>query len=249
LLRTLTLLVLGASLAPPALGAPGPAEMTDPDGRSVYSYEGDLLVAERRFDLTGAAVGATTYSYDAAGQLLRERSDEPGAPAYLLSYSWDDAGNLTELRVDEDGDGTTDSLTRYTWDASGHLLTEDAPATAAWPASRVSYAYDDAGRVRTRGWDDGADGLIDEIVTYTYDGSSERVVTEIARAADGHLIGRTDIAWDAAGHAVREATDEDGDGAVDLVLMYTYDAAGELSRVEERRGEVQLVTEYRTATP
>ncbi|WP_167285124.1 putative Ig domain-containing protein [Marilutibacter alkalisoli] len=218
-------------------------------------YDGNGRVSEVRAEDGTATGDALVFGYDGSGRLSTVSTRESGVVRGQVSYGYDSVGRLASVITDltpEDRPGDRDS-----WDASvaanndGYLFRTDytyADATSLRitqvrqsDGTLISYTYDSEGRIATltRGDSnaDDSDG-VGQTLSFTYDPGNHR-----ANVIDSS--GRT---W---------TYDSDGDGRlvnIDLPAgagglraktSYTYDADGNVTRVETTRGSTTLArTDY-----
>jgi hypothetical protein len=119
----------------------------DPDGHEYGSYReyddhGWIALHEDDYDLDGVPEQRETWVSDVWGNVLEYARDvgADGAVDHAIHGQYDADGNPVRVEEDRLGDGS---------DVSTYTSTD--------------------GRVRTREWDAGADGTIEQIDTYTYD--------------------------------------------------------------------------------
>ncbi len=220
----------------------------DPLGRrTAFVYD----AANRLLTVTDPLNQSTTYAYDAKGQivsttyangdLLTYTYDAAGREAAVnypdstaIARSFDAAGRLTHVIAP-----VTDM--RLGYDAVGRLATVDDRRMQ----KTIRYAYDGTGN-RTQLI--GPDGLT---TRYTYDALDR--LTQVVQGgqrigltydANSRLIGQQmgdgvqmQIAYDSAGRTV-EMGYQGADGTVLDQLAYTYDAAGNRTRIDYANGDV-----------
>jgi RHS repeat-associated protein len=147
-----------------------------------------------------------TFSYDAANQLT-EKTLPTGE---VVTFGYDLLGNLT-LAQD------ADSQLSFQYDARGRLSRAETTATAAQPASTMSYLYDRNGNRTQWSGTVGSSGLG---LTYTYDALNR--LTQASSGFSGFGQPPT-FTYDALS---RRTSITLPDGAV---ATYTYDAASQLT--------------------
>lgn len=169
-----------------------------------YSYDQNGLLISR---LTTNLVRTERidYIYDQNGNLLSKSTDADNDGAYdvIVTYTYDPDGNNLTHSIDYQADGSIDYIETYTYDSVGRVLTyiEDEDRIGNYEEEEY-YVYDTAGRglsytlirdgvivyivvltydadgnILTRTIDDGGDGSIDEIYTYTYSYSGDNCVS------------------------------------------------------------------------
>jgi YD repeat-containing protein len=172
-----------------------------------YEYDADGNLARDVRDGFNSDRGRHIVSrqYDAKGYVTRYEGrlelygDSPIPEETTISkFEYDDYGNIVREITDEGGDGTPDYIATYEYDAHGNKTRHEV--------------------------DEDGDGIPDTIVAYEYD-------------ADGNLTRReekddegifTIVSWqyDANGNATRQARDQYGDGTLDEIVTYEYEATG-----------------------
>lgn len=208
-------------------------------GTSSWSYGSDGLVAQA----VNGRGQARTFSYDAAGRLAGYSDPEGSA-----SFSYDEDGNLVSA---SDGTGTLlreyDALGRVVsaTDASGNTTgysynSRGCLTSITYPDGRaVSYTYDYLCRmIAVRDWAGRTtrysyDGAGNPVRTSRPDGSSlanryddaNRLVESVDTAADGTVVERVRLSYDAAGHVTHESS-----LAGEVSMAYSYDTLGRLVR-------------------
>jgi len=224
------------------------------------------LVTETFTDGEAPETAVTDFTYDPQGRIVRETITRPEGETYSIHYTYDAQGLLVEERVESEGAPSVqqffyqgDRLIRdvyegdgvkaetvYTYDKNG-FLTEDTSTrydavtggyqkTESWT---TCYAYDSAGRLTNRKSDDylgdGTHTFADEYQwTFFQDGKLNRQLYAWENQSDGGTVdSRTcTIDYDNAGR-ISSVT------SGDVVHTYTYDAAGNNTKVSVRGGDVQ----------
>ncbi|MFE9341388.1 RHS repeat-associated core domain-containing protein, partial [Streptomyces sp. NPDC007063] len=211
---------------------PGPWDMpvsrTDADG-ATYTFTYDTTLRLTR--VTNPQGLHWEYEYDPAGRLTSE-TDFNGA---RLAYALDPAGQLTARtnavgqtlrytrdalgRVTEQHDEDADTVTTYTYNATGDLV------RASSPGAEVVIERDPLGRVLT-------ETTNDRTLSYTYN----PLGLPVQRTTSSGLT--STWTYDADGRAVELATDHG-------TLTFTYDAAGR--ETERRTGDISLIQQWDAA--
>ncbi len=177
------------------------------------------LPGTQRLDTLTTQLGSKTrYSYDAAGNVTGITYQDSSGASYTYgakgllasstdangattSYTYDAAGHLTK-RAFADGTAFT-----YTYDSRGNLLTATAPSSGT-----TSYTYNAANRLLS------VTDSANRVESYTYN-------------TGGQLASRTEP----DGSAIQYRYAANGqlaqlqDGAGNLMVLYSYDAAGQLT--------------------
>ncbi|CAN5487985.1 hypothetical protein BH11PLA2_BH11PLA2_46570 [soil metagenome] len=193
---------------------------TDAAGNKTrYTYDSRGDVTSR----TDALGNTTNYSYDAESNLVG--IDYPQGPDQ--SFTYDGLGNAIGS-VNRRGQAIA-----YTYDSAGRLTQKTSPA------GNVSYSYDAAGRLITS-----TDGS--GITTYEY--NSTDTLTKVSYPNGKfiqytrNIIGDRTRSVDSDGFTVNYIYDDLGrlgrvnDGANALIVLYTRDAAGRVTREDHGNG-------------
>lgn len=133
------------------------------DERQTFDAAGRVLTDEGYHD--GMLDVSTAYEYDDDGNVVVERATNGEATLLSLKqYTYDASARLTELTVDSDGDGIDDVVTRWSYDADGHVLTVEERRGADPEAPFVvteDNSYDAEGRLIETTFDSDANGTPD----------------------------------------------------------------------------------------
>ena len=204
----------------------------DADGR-LTRYQGECEGGACSFDRYSFDNRIVNYEYDDAGNLARELVDRDGdgRPNRVTVYEYDAAGNVTRQQEDSDGDGSADRVESYEYDVAGNIKQELDYENGDRRPTQVSYEYGDNNRL-TRREDIGADGKLNSIDTLEYDARGN-LLREASKSGDGHVYGISVHTYDTMGNRTRTEEDGDGDGVVDTIRSWEYDAEGKLLRERE----------------
>ncbi|MGA1813816.1 beta-1,3-glucanase family protein [Frondihabitans sp. 4ASC-45] len=217
-------------------------------GNHVWSYAYDA--AGRQKSITSPNGLVTQYGYDAAGN--QTSVSQPGQGTVATTYSA--AGKVTSVTdatkgtstytYDASGqmDSATDAAggkTKYGYDAAGRMTSQVDPL-----GNKTTYAYDPSGQLTAK-----TDPL-GRKTAFTYDASGNVLTstdpdnkqTSYGYDRTGQLISRTDpsgkkVSWtyDNRGHRTG-MTDSTG------TTKYTYDAAGQLTKLDNPNGSTFAFT-------
>lgn len=137
-------------------------------------YKGE---APELYDSSLTCFDTTTYIYDNKGRVTKEENSDGSS----VSYEYDASGNVTkETNVTVENDKTKTTVTTYTYDDMGNLLTTQSEGDSA------TYVYDKAGRTlrvtqngeTTRTLYDNEGRVIQEIAPEDYDSSKDGLPSE-----------------------------------------------------------------------
>ena len=139
----------------------------------------------------------------------------------LFTYGAD--GELAKLEIDQGGDGSVDGVTTYVREPEG----DGVKQTSTSSTGRVEVLLINADGVpyESRVDADG-DGVLEEIVTATYDESGHKVLSVTDTGADGRIDERRIYENDAHGNVLKKEVDRGDDGTFEEVTEWTYDDQG-----------------------
>jgi len=244
--------IAGLPLLALLIGAVAPAAAAPPeDGPQPCRIERDAR-GEENMALDGRFETVTSVDLDAQGRVEREVTTSAFAGQVQIrrrSYTRDERGRVTREQhqfVVFEGDTSAGvpreavrrvedfdicSVTTFTYDAAGHVLTEDlddgCTGTDDW---RTRFTYDDHGRVT----------LLQDLIRistgkvgfqrrYTYGADGTLELEEVGNAGDGTWPLQIRHEHDAAGRVIRKTRDWADSEMVDEVEEFTYDADGRLT--------------------
>lgn len=217
---------------------------TDDNGiRTEFEFDAIGNVIAKTFDAGGSAERRVEYEYDFNDKLISET--DPMGNRKL--YSYDDAGNRVS---EQDGEG---NVRYFYYDAFNQLI-----ATVDGELNMSTIAYDSAGNViETRVYANAlasqpdvntlpvlATSSLDQVVTQVFDGNNKRISETFGDGSQTvyqynstqQLIQQNKVASTDAEQLART-----GDTS-DIVLAWTYDAAGRLSSFTSADGSVETYT-------
>ena len=218
-----------------------------------YTYDSkgnNLVLATLKKDYKGEApelydskltcFDTTTYTYDSKGRVISEVYSKGGS----VAYEYDSRGNVTkETNVTVENDKTKTTVTTYTYDDMGNLLTTQSEGDSA------TYVYDKAGRTlrvtqngeTTRTIYDNQGRTIQEIAPEDYDNKKDGLpnANTYSDANVGHRyfynettgnldreINRLDVVTDYEYYETGEKKKESFD-----IYEYNYNIKGNLTKV------------------
>ena len=218
-----------------------------------YTYDAkgnNLIIATLKKDYQGEAPAlydssltcfdTTTYTYDSKGRVISEVYSSGGS----VAYEYDSRGNVTkETNVTVENDKTKTTVTTYTYDDMGNLLTTQSEGDSA------TYVYDKASRTLlanengecTRTIYDNQGRTIQEIAPEDYDSTKDGLPSEntysdanvghryVYNETTGNLdreINRLNVVTDYEYYETGEKKKETFD-----IYEYNYNIKGNLTKV------------------
>ena len=204
-----------------------------------YTYDSkgnNLVLATLKKDYKGEApelydskltcFDTTTYTYDSKGRVISEVYSKGGS----VAYEYDSRGNVTkETNVTVENDKTKTTVTTYTYDDMGNLLTTQSEGDSA------TYVYDKAGRTlrvtqngeTTRTIYDNQGRTIQEIAPEDYDNKKDGLPNENTYSDTN--VGHRYVYNETTGNLDREIN------RLDVVTDYEYYETGEKKKESFRR--------------
>jgi RHS repeat-associated protein len=118
--------------ASPAVAGRGiVADLTDALGTTTHrTYDGDANLLTEAVPTDDDGTANTSFEYDARGNLTRETREVTDGTV-VVTVSTYNATNDLLTRTDADNDDTVRTVTRYEYDAAGHLLSENRNCTSS----------------------------------------------------------------------------------------------------------------------
>ncbi|NRB39666.1 MAG: hypothetical protein HRU20_14545 [Pseudomonadales bacterium] len=147
------------------------------DSITSYHYDGNghLLTEETDTDNNGSIdkIDRMAYTFDANNNVLIQTTDngDDSVLDEIIHYAYDSKGNVLKESMDNDADNDFDWIISYSYDANGNVLTKSFD----WGGDNVTdsvdtYTYVD-GRLASMSEDQNADGTVEVIYTYSYQGN------------------------------------------------------------------------------
>lgn len=193
-----------------------------------YNAKGQVSVETKAFynpDGSLSREGRWEYTYDERGTLILREYDRESDGVIDETYSaepqYNAGGKLITLAETEDGQTKT---TTYSYGITGDLEESQTvyDALPSVPYVVTEYA---GGRPVKREVDQGLDGTLDEVTTWEYDAKGNNLKKSTWRADSGETSTET-FTYDGKGNRLTRDLDHEGDGVVDTLQTYEYDALG-----------------------
>jgi len=139
------------------------------------------------------------------------------------------------FEVDRDGDGGLDARYTYTYDEHGlESASEWDSDCDGRPNSRIQSTYDESHNLIGEELM-GADGVVQQRWTHTYDAAGNRITSELGRYVEVPERANTtrfQFFYDEAGNRIRVTRDNLADGSIDLDCEYRPPCASEVHRAD-----------------
>ncbi len=206
----------------------------EPETRyEVYDHDEacQLAAFEEDDDRDGVLDFIGTYDWE-DGLLTGESVNLPGFTQWSVAYGYDSQGQRVLEERDDLDDGSLDAITAYLWDADNQIR-QDSDSNADGLVDLVRFwSYDGDGHVVAQLTDWNNDGAVDETVTWTWDGDRPlRAETDLG--ADGTVERLEAWVYDAQGNEVEYRYDVGNDGQPERRLLWVWDSAGQLIELTE----------------
>lgn len=225
-----------------------------------HNLDGDIVLLEMSDD-TATVMATAQYHYDADGNLERTEFYDGGTLDMIMEFFYNPSGQVLTVEGDENGDGTIDfcvdnsyngdgrlelqeqdlacdgtvEFTKaYGWDGDGNLLWKEESFGGVTNA--VSYTYDAAGNLSTILYDDGDDGIVEDVDTLVWNPGAAGTENYMNRMvySMGYFHPELFLApYRMVRHLDSVEHDEGDDGTVDKINMFHYDTGGRISLIEE----------------
>jgi len=222
----------------------------DGDGLADYIYTyvfddaGDPVRDEVDYDGDGVIDSSTDRTFDAEGRVLTALRDGTGDGVYNTGdyYTYDEAGREVLWEYDSGMDGTIDESVATTYDARGNVIEEvtrwgDVTTysydsndclllvldTSGVYTTRNTYTCNDQGQWIWGELDEGDDGEIEYVSTWTYDASGREIAYTSDWDADGLEVYRRTLEYGDGDAWTRTEIDHESDGVIDDFHERSFD--------------------------
>ena len=247
-------------------------ETGKPDFTIRYTYNAESQLARLRYEEDGETVGSYAFEYDSLGRLIRSTAmDENGSVTQRTEHLYDAFNRLSgqswtlgaqtyseryAYSDGEKGDGSLTSMTAATGDSLsfGYDTLKRLNRVTAKSGSSIimntAYAYRDvswnrgSAQVEFRNVRLGSDsGMLLEGKKYVYDDIGN--LKEI-RESTGDFSKLVEYAYDSQNQLTSEAYYKSGEAKAYLTYYYTYDTAGNLLTVSQKKGNTTTLLQTYT---
>ena len=247
-------------------------ETGKPDFTIRYTYNAESQLARLRYEEDGETVGSYAFEYDSLGRLIRSTAmDENGSVTQRTEHLYDAFNRLSgqswtlgaqtyseryAYSDGEKGDGSLTSMTAATGDSLsfGYDTLKRLNRVTVKSGSSIilntAYAYRDvswnrgSAQVEFRNVRLGSDsGMLLEGKKYVYDDVGN--LKEI-RESTGDFNKLVEYAYDSQNQLTSEAYYKSGEAKAYLTYYYTYDTAGNLLTVSQKKGNTTTLLQTYT---
>ena len=247
-------------------------ETGKPDFTIHYTYNAESQLARLRYEEDGETVGSYAFEYDSLGRLIRSTAmDENGSVTQRTEHLYDAFNRLSgqswtlgaqtyseryAYSDGEKGDGSLTSMTAATGDSLsfGYDALKRLNRVTVKNGSSVilntAYAYRDvswnrgSAQVEFRNVRLGSDsGMLLEGKKYVYDDVGN--LKEI-RESTGDFSKLVEYAYDSQNQLTSEAYYKSGEAEAYITYNYTYDTAGNLLTVSQKKGNTTTLLQTYT---
>ena len=247
-------------------------ETGKPDFTIRYTYNAESQLARLRYEEDGETVGSYAFEYDSLGRLIRSTAmDENGSVTQRTEHLYDAFNRLSgqswtlgsqtyseryAYSDGEKGDGSLTSMTAATGDSLsfGYDTLKRLNRVTVKNGSSVilntAYAYRDvswnrgSAQVEFRNVRLGSDsGMLLEGKKYSYDKAGNLVMISESTGDFNKLIEYT---YDSQNQLTSEAYYKSGEAEAYITYNYTYDTAGNLLTVSQKKGNTTTLLQTYT---
>ena len=247
-------------------------ETGKPDFTIRYTYNAESQLARLRYEEDGETVGSYAFEYDSLGRLIRSTAmDENGSVTQRTEHLYDAFNRLSgqswtlgsqtyseryAYSDGEKGDGSLTSMTAATGDSLSFgydalkRLNRVTVKNGSSVIMNTAYAYRDvswnrgSAQVEFRNVRLGSDsGMLLEGKKYVYDDVGN--LKEI-RESTGKYNKLVEYTYDSQNQLTSEAYYKSGEAEAYLTYYYTYDTAGNLLTVSQKKGNTTTLLQTYT---
>ena len=247
-------------------------ETGKPDLTIRYTYNAESQLARLRYEEDGETVGSYAFEYDSLGRLIRSTAmDENGSVTQRTEHLYDAFNRLSgqswtlgaqtyseryAYSDGEKGDGSLTSMTAATGDSLsfGYDALKRLNRVTVKNGSSVilntAYAYRDvswnrgSAQVEFRNVRLGSDsGMLLEGKKYSYDKAGNLVMISESTGDFNKLVEYT---YDSQNQLTSEAYYKSGEAEAYITYNYTYDTAGNLLTVSQKKGNTTTLLQTYT---
>ena len=247
-------------------------ETGKPDFTIRYTYNAESQLARLRYEEDGETVGSYAFEYDSLGRLIRSTAmDENGSVTQRTEHLYDAFNRLSgqswtlgaqtyseryAYSDGEKGDGSLTSMTAATGDTLNfsydHLkrLNRVTVKNGSSVILNTAYAYRDvswnrgSAQVEFRNVRLGSDsGMLLEGKKYSYDKAGNLVMISESTGDFNKLVEYT---YDSQNQLTSEAYYKSGEAEAYITYNYTYDTAGNLLTVSQKKGNTTTLLQTYT---
>ena len=247
-------------------------ETGKPDFTIRYTYNAESQLARLRYEEDGETVGSYAFEYDSLGRLIRSTAmDENGSVTQRTEHLYDAFNRLSgqswtlgaqtyseryAYSDGEKGDGSLTTMTAATGDSLsfGYDALKRLNRVTAKSGSSIimntAYAYRDvswnrgSAQVEFRNVRLGSDsGMLLEGKKYSYDKAGNLVMISESTGDFNKLV---EYAYDDQNQLTSEAYYKSGEAEAYITYNYTYDTAGNLLTVSQKKGNTTTLLQTYT---
>jgi YD repeat-containing protein len=164
------------------------------------------------------------YTIGAGGTITKEEYDNNNDGTVDKAIYYEEDKGIRKEKHDEGVDGIFEKIVHYVYNADGTVMLE---LISRSPGGSL-ITYDSSGNLTTAEHDDGDNGSIDKVITYTYDSSGNLTTAEHDDGDNGSIDKVITYTYDSSGNLTREEHDDGDDGSIDKVITYTHDSSGNI---------------------
>ena len=129
------------------------------------NYDSDPTLIEGNYDSGNFEPGGL-HIYLNKKNMITKKKD--GTVDYVSTYTYDSNGNVITIEIDNTGNSQLHLFFDYTYDLNGNKVKEIGTYDDGTMFHITTFSYDSNGNKTKEEYDDGADGTIDFVSTYTW---------------------------------------------------------------------------------